>query len=136
MTDTYAAILAALVAKRLSLEADIERFSQAKRDIDADLSDAKVAKDKINGEIGALLDADGVRSDTVLVGNRAFAVTRVSGALGVEIEDESAIPFAFIRTVESPDKNAIKQALADGKIVPGAKLAKAPDTISIKAKDA
>lgn len=58
------------------------------------------------------------------------------GTTRVEIEDEAAIPsqLTTTKTITSPDKKAIKAALEDGEIVPGATLVTGPETLSIRTK--
>ncbi len=59
-----------------------------------------------------------------------------AGTRRVEIEDETAIPtqLTTVKTITSPDKNAIKAALEAGEIVPGATLVTGEETISVRTK--
>jgi len=59
-----------------------------------------------------------------------------AGTQRVEIEDEAAIPtqLTTTKTITSPDKKAIGEALKAGEIVPGAVLVTGPETLSIRTK--
>ena len=56
------------------------------------------------------------------------------GSVSVFIEDENAVPKQLCSVKYSPDKKAIKAALEQGEIVPGAVLTTGNETISIKTK--
>jgi len=59
-----------------------------------------------------------------------------AGTKRVEIEDEQAIPtqLTTVKTITSPDKEAIKAALEAGEIVPGATLVTGEETLSVRTK--
>jgi hypothetical protein len=63
-----------------------------------------------------------------------FSITLVDGRDSVAISDESLIPdeFVNVKTVISPDKNAIAKALKEGIEVSGASLQKGKSSIRIK----
>lgn len=56
------------------------------------------------------------------------------GSDSVHIEDPDAVPSQLCKTVVSPDKTAIKKALQQGEIVPGAVLVTGDETVSIRRK--
>ncbi len=56
------------------------------------------------------------------------------GVPKVVVTDEAALPDEFCRIKREPDKAKIKQALAELKVVPGATLSNAEDTIAIRVK--
>ena len=51
----------------------------------------------------------------------------------VEIDDEAALPDALCKTIRSPDRAAIKEALATGAVT-GAHLTNGSETLSIRTK--
>lgn len=51
----------------------------------------------------------------------------------VEIDDEAALPDALCKTVRSPDKAAIKTALAEGPVT-GARLSNGGETLAVRVK--
>lgn len=54
-------------------------------------------------------------------------------AASVEIIDEAALPKKFLRVTTSPDKVAIKEALASGKSVKGARMGEPGETLTVRA---
>jgi hypothetical protein len=52
----------------------------------------------------------------------------------VVIEDETAIPSQLCKVVRSPDKTAIKAALEQGEVVPGASLSAPSQTLTVRVK--
>jgi hypothetical protein len=60
---------------------------------------------------------------TVSIGKKAAAV---------EIVDEDALPDNVVRLVRTPDKTAIKAALAIGEI-PGARMGEVGETLTVRA---
>ncbi len=51
----------------------------------------------------------------------------------VEIDDEAALPDALCKTVRSPDRVAIKEALANGHVA-GARMSNGGETLSVRTK--
>lgn len=52
----------------------------------------------------------------------------------VEIADEDALPEQFVKISRTPDKNAIREALARGEPVPGAVLGNGSETLTIRTR--
>lgn len=52
----------------------------------------------------------------------------------VIIEDETAIPTQLCKVVRSPDKTAIKAALEQGEVVPGASLSAPSQTLTVRVR--
>lgn len=48
------------------------------------------------------------------------------------ITDEAAIPEDFLKIVATPDKAAIREALKEGKTVPGAHMSNGSETLSVR----
>ena len=55
-----------------------------------------------------------------------------AGSPRVIITDETELPFEYFRVTKAPDKAAIKEALKDGKFVPGAVLSNSEDTLAVR----
>lgn len=75
-----------------------------------------------------------VNQKTIKTAEATFTIR--AGTQRVEIEDEAAIPtqLTTTKTITSPDKKAIADALKAGEIVPGATLVTGPETLSIRTK--
>ena len=84
--------------------------------------------DNARGTLLAMMEALGEKT----LPDAEFTVTVKAGGKSVYITDETALPEAYVRTTRTPDKAAIKAALAVGD-VPGAYLGNNPPTIQIKA---
>jgi hypothetical protein len=52
----------------------------------------------------------------------------------VVIEDEASIPSQLCKVVKSPDKSAIKAALEQGEVVPGASLSAPSQTLTVRVR--
>lgn len=63
-----------------------------------------------------------------------FSVSVSSGRLGVVITDAAAIPLEFCKTVVTPDKGHIKEALEQGEVIPGAELSNGIPTMTVRTK--
>jgi len=76
------------------------------------------------------MDACGIKK----IAHPLFSITCVPGREIAVIDQESALPDEMItvKTVVSPDKNAITKALKEGLEVPGAHLERAKSSIRIK----
>lgn len=63
-----------------------------------------------------------------------FTLSISKGRKSVKIDDDSKIPdnFLNIKTVSTPDKKAIKEAIESGRIVPGASLVVGEPSLTIK----
>lgn len=59
-----------------------------------------------------------------------LSIRAVPPSVVITAEDE--LPEAFIRTVRSPDKAAIKDALKAGEFVPGAEMGNGGETLSVR----
>ncbi len=72
------------------------------------------------------------------IGLRKLSTPDFTASIGatpsrVEIEDEAALPDALCKTTRSPDKAAIKEALATGPVA-GARMTNGGETLSIRTK--
>lgn len=75
-----------------------------------------------------VLDAAGERK----VERPGGTISRRTGAVSVQITDESSIPSQLTKTTTTPDKAEIARQLKAGEIVPGAELVRGPDSISVR----
>lgn len=78
--------------------------------------------------LGMILDATGQKK----VERPRGTVSRLAGRLSVEITDEASVPSQLCKTTVAPDKAAIKKQLDAGEDVPGARLVRGPDSISVR----
>jgi hypothetical protein len=56
------------------------------------------------------------------------------GRPGVVITDPDALPDAVVKVTRTPDRTAIKEALAHGEVVPGAELSNGLPTMTVRTK--
>ena len=63
-----------------------------------------------------------------------FTASVTPGRPGVVITDEAALPDAFVRVERKPDKTAIKAALEQGQVIPGAELSNGLPTLTVRTK--
>ena len=63
-----------------------------------------------------------------------LSVTISDGRPGVVVTDETALPDEYVRITRSPDKTAIKAALEQGVIVPGAELQNSIPQMTVRTK--
>jgi len=63
-----------------------------------------------------------------------FSVSISNSRPGVVITNEAALPDALCRVTRTPDKAAIKVALEDGEVVPGAMLQNAMPIMTVRTK--
>lgn len=75
-----------------------------------------------------ILDATGQKK----VERPRGTVSKMAGRVSVEITDENAIPTQLCVTKIQPDKSAIKKQLDAGEDVPGARLVRGSDTVSVR----
>lgn len=75
-----------------------------------------------------ILDASGEKK----IERPAATVSRRTGSISVQIEDETAIPSQLCKTTIAPDKAAIKKQLQAGGAVPGASLQRGPDGVTVR----
>ena len=74
------------------------------------------------------------RADLTKVELPEATISVQSGRDSVHIDDPDAVPSQLCKTTVTPDKAAIKKALQQGELVPGAVLVRSSDTISIRRK--
>lgn len=75
-----------------------------------------------------LLDAIGQKK----LERPAATVSRRSGSLSVQIVDPDSVPSQLCRVTTTPDKTAIKKQLEAGEDVPGARLERGPDGVTVR----
>jgi hypothetical protein len=63
-----------------------------------------------------------------------FTATISTGRPSLIIEDEEAIPTQLCRVKREPDKTAIRKALENGEVIPGAALGPASNTLTVRTK--
>jgi type II secretory pathway component PulL len=63
-----------------------------------------------------------------------MSVSLRASAPGVEIIDMSQLPERYVRVKIEPDKSAIREALKDGEIVPGAALKNGGNALTIRSR--
>lgn len=81
---------------------------------------ADAADRAMRAELALVLDETGAPA----IGGRHHTVSIASAPAAVVITDAGAIPAAYIRTTEAPDKAAIRKAIEAGEDVPGAVLSR------------
>lgn len=62
----------------------------------------------------------------------AATITRRSGSLSVLITDESSVPSQLCKVVKQPDKTAIRRQIEAGEDVPGARLERGADGVTVR----
>lgn len=87
-------------------------------------------RDAMRAQMLALLDAMGEKK---LVRPGA-TISRRAGSVGVEIVNEADIPSQLltVKTTTAPDKKAIRDQLEAGEDVPGARLTRGPDGVTVR----
>lgn len=63
-----------------------------------------------------------------------FTVTLANGLPRVVITDEAALPEEYIRIKREPDKDAIREDLAEGVVIPGAELSNGPPRLIVRTR--
>lgn len=81
---------------------------------------ADAADKAMRNALALVLDETGAPA----IGGKHHTVSIASAPAAVVITDANAIPAAFIRTTEAPDKAAIRKAIEAGDDVPGAVLSR------------
>ena len=131
LTDAEADVCALMVRlARIVIEAEALEKVASERAANLAARKARFGRraDAARGTLLAMMEALGEKS----LPDAEFTVTLKAGGKSVYITDETALPEAYVRTARTPDKTAIKAALAVGD-VPGAYLGNNPQTIQIKA---
>lgn len=59
-------------------------------------------------------------------------ISRRSGSVRVVIDDETDVPTQLCKIVQTPDKTAIKKQIDAGETVPGARLERGPDGVTVR----
>ena len=80
------------------------------------------------GRMLTLLDAIGEKK----LERPAATISRRAGSLSVQITDEASVPSQLCKIVQTPDKTAIKKQLEAGEDVPGARLERGADGITVR----
>ena len=103
----------------------------AKSQADAIAARAKRLADRAaayKGRMLTLLDAIGEKK---LERPRA-TISRRSGSISVQITDADAVPTQLCKFVKTPDKTAIKKQIEAGEDVPGARLERGADGVTVR----
>ena len=106
-----------------AISAEIKRLSERKRSIE-------LAQDRLREYLRFNMEAAGISK----ISSPLFTITLAAGRDIVEIYDEAALPDEFVRvkTVVSPEKVDILNALKSGIDVPGATITKSKSSVRIK----
>lgn len=80
------------------------------------------------GRMLTLMDAIGQKK----LERPAATISRRAGSLSVQITDEASVPSQLCKVVTTPDKTAIKKQLEAGEDVPGARLERGPDGVTVR----
>ena len=112
------AMVVAIKAREDALKARRERIAAR----------AEAAKDALQEVLEAI--------DLRKVERPSATVSRRAGSVSVVIENEDEIPSQMmtVKTTSAPDKKAIRQHLEAGETVPGARLRRAPETVTIRSQ--
>jgi len=111
----------------LSLEVDAEACAAEAKRLAARRVQLVAGAERIRETILAEMRTAGL--STLPLAIRTLAI--VAGRERVEIETESEIPTQLMRVRREPDKRAIGDSLRAGDAVPGARLARGPDTLRV-----
>lgn len=137
IADTLEAISGSIQDKALALadwsidiDGDIEKIDSAIERLQARKKSMQNRKESLIDYLRNNMEACEIKKITCPL----FSITLVDGRDSVAISDESLIPdeFVNVKTVISPDKNAIAKALKEGIEVSGASLQKGKSSIRIK----
>ena len=123
------------VVERLwQIECDAKGMMSAISERQADLAARQTRlADRINA----------MRRMLLLVMNRAqlpklelteITISKRPGSTSVHIDDADAVPKQLCKVSYTPDKTAIKKALEQDEMIPGATLVMGPETISVRTK--
>ena len=124
----YHAVLARIVAVERDADSMAKAITERARDLAGRKARHERKKEAMRVLLFRLLKAAGLPKvtlpeATVSIGRKAAAV---------EIIDEDALPDNVVRIVRTPDKTAIKEALALGD-VPGARMGEPGETLTVRA---
>lgn len=120
----------ALADWSFDLDGDIEKIDSAIERLQARKKSMQNRKESLIDYLRNNMEACDIKKITCPL----FSITLVEGRDSVAISDESLIPdeFVNVKTVISPDKNAIAKALREGVEISGASLQKGRASIRIK----
>lgn len=93
--------------------------------IDNEIARLKGRSDKLKKDAEWLrnyVEREMLRTGITKVPSSLFSITIANNTPKIEVFDETLIPSDYIRTVTSPDKIAIRDAINNGVEVPGANL--------------
>lgn len=139
-----AALMDALRQEVPDIDAILVRLLRARGEADAngdalasrivDLSNRKRRFDRQAEEyraaVNAILDSLGLTKWR----NAEFSVSVSAGRPGVIVTDVDALPAEYVRVTRAPDKTAIKAAMDQGEVVPGAEWQNPAPTLRILTK--
>lgn len=120
----------ALADWSFDIDGDIEKIDARIAQLDDRKKQLKARKESLIDYLRNNMEACEIKKITCPL----FSITLIEGRDSVAISDESLIPddFVNVKTVISPDKNAIAKALKEGLEIPGASLQKGRASIRIK----
>lgn len=126
-TDAHR-ILARIVAVERDADSMAKAIAERARDLAGRKARHECKKEAMRVLLFRLLKAAGLPK--VALPEATVSITKK--AAGVEIVDEELLPDNVVRIVRTPDKSAIKEALAAGE-VPGARMGEPGETLTVRA---
>lgn len=87
-------------------------------------------REEYRSAVNAILDALGLTKWR----SAEFTVSVSAGRPGVIVTDVDALPAGYVRVTKSPDKSAIKAAMDQGEVIPGAEWQNPTPTLRILTK--
>jgi len=123
-------VLARLLRAMGEADAAAEAIRNRATDLDTRHDRFIRQRDSYRAAVYAIFDALGLTKWR----HAEFTASLSPGRAGVVVTDEAALPDAFVKVTRSPDKTAIKAALAQGEIVPGVTVENNPPTLTIRTK--
>lgn len=124
--DVLVRLLRAMGEAKANGDAVAERV----RDLNARSARAARQAEEYRSAVYAILDALGMTKWR----HAEFTVSVSAGRPGVAITDVDALPAGYVRVTRSPDKAAIKAAMEQGEVIPGAEWQNSIPTLTIRTK--
>jgi hypothetical protein len=121
-----------VLSRLVAIERDAESMAKATAGRIAELQARKARYERRQEAMRALMHRIMRAGDIPKAALAEATVSVRAVAPKVEIVDEALLPKWAVRVTVSPDKTAIKEALAAGKTVKGARMGEAGETISVR----
>ena len=128
--DEVRAMLRRVIRAAIEAQAFADACAERMNDLAARRDRFKARADNLRMTAFAVMDALGDRK----IVEPEFTASIGKPRLGLVITDETAIPDQYVRTTRTPDKAAIKAAIEQGNVVPGAEVANGMPTFSLRTK--